>query len=249
MSFKAKMFFLFPFFLWHVWRIRVYARKYRRTPEQYTLQQRNDWLLRKAKRLIKWFNINLEVKGYDELPKAPVLLVPNHKSNLDAILILAALAKQTKEEGVRNKIPTFLAKNELLKSKVAKATLELCDTFFINRKDIRDSFKQLAKFGNFVKENLTYGVIFPEGTRIKGDELGEFKAGAFKTAISNYISVVPVAIHNSENADNKNRKEKLKITVEFLRPIRANDVITSNPEGLAKRTKEAISGALKNAKN
>ncbi|WP_429978747.1 lysophospholipid acyltransferase family protein, partial [Mycoplasmopsis bovis] len=80
-------------------------------------QQRNDWLLRKARFFLWLFGVKVIIEGYDNIPKGAVIIAPNHKSNVDPVLVLYALKKQTKEENIRNRIPTFLAKIELSKKR------------------------------------------------------------------------------------------------------------------------------------
>ncbi|VEU76637.1 lysophospholipid acyltransferase family protein [Mycoplasmopsis columbina] len=249
MNFNAKMIFSWPVALWYAFRMRSYARKYNKYPEQYTIQQRNDWLLKRAKFILWLFNVKVEVEGYDDLPKGPVILAPNHKSLLDSVIMLVALQKQTGDASVMNKVPTFLAKKELENKKLVKASIDLLDSFLIDRENFRQAFDTLNKFGTFVKEQRRYGIIFPEGTRVKGPELGEFKAGAFKVASSQYLPVVPVAILNSEDALNRTRKEKLHVKVQFLNPIKAGSVIAMETNALSERVKKSIQGALNNGKN
>ncbi|WP_027120802.1 lysophospholipid acyltransferase family protein [Mycoplasmopsis lipofaciens] len=241
MNFNLKMVFLWWLVGWRAWRINKYARKYRKLPDQYTPQQRNDWLLKKAKKVLKLFNIKLNVEGYENLTKGPMLLVPNHKNNMDPIIILVALAKQTGDSSVMNKIPTFLAKKELMKKRTTRNTLSLLDTFFIDRNDFRQSIEALNNFGAFVKENRTYGVVFPEGRRVSEKlELDEFKAGAFKIASSQYLPIVPVAISDTREADNKNRNKKLNVTVKFLTPIKPSSFIGMDFQAIGNRCKEII---------
>ncbi len=40
-------------------------------------------------------------------------------------------------------------------------------------------------------------IVFPEGTRSKGERMGEFKPGAFKMAFSAKAPIVPVAVDGS----------------------------------------------------
>ncbi len=40
-------------------------------------------------------------------------------------------------------------------------------------------------------------VVFPEGTRSKGEQIGEFKAGSFKLATKSKVPIVPVTIDGS----------------------------------------------------
>ena len=66
---------------------------------------------------------------------------------------------------------------------------------FVKRDDIRASVKALNDATAIVESGRSF-VIFPEGTRYKGEEggAGEFKAGAFRIAIKTGVPVVPVAI-------------------------------------------------------
>ena len=66
----------------------------------------------------------------------------------------------------------------------------------IDRGDLRQSLKCM----NLMQRRLEAGqseIIFPEGTRSKGPDMGEFKAGAFKAAIKAGVPVVPFVIDGS----------------------------------------------------
>ncbi|BBG40687.1 1-acyl-SN-glycerol-3-phosphate acyltransferase [Mycoplasmopsis californica] len=244
MGFNLKMIFLWWHFLWCMWRLSAASKRYRRDPMNFHIQQRNDYLLKRAKQLLWYFNVKLEVVGLDSLPKGPVILMPNHKSNIDPLLILASLEKTNFERIGKNKIPTFIAKVELKKRGITRKALELLDTIVINRQDLRQSIKSLEEFGSHVKQNKTYGVIFPEGTRINELTLGEFKAGGAKVARSHYLPIVPVAISDSRDALNKKRNKKLKIRVEFLKVIKPAEFITIDNAVIMERVKQTIEKAL-----
>ncbi|MCE6079218.1 1-acyl-sn-glycerol-3-phosphate acyltransferase [Mycoplasmopsis agalactiae] len=244
--FIIKMIFLWWLVLWYWWRINAFARKYRKDPTFYHPQQRNDWLLKKARFFLWLYGVKLVVEGYDNIPKGAVILAPNHKSNIDPVLVLCALRKQTKEENVRNKIPTFLAKIELSKKRTIRNLLSLIDTIYVDRDNPRDGIKKINEFGAFVKKNSTCGVIFPEGTRVVEDELGDFKAGAFKVAVSNYLSIVPVAISDSRDGLNVKRMKSIKIKVTFLPALKPASFITMEPVVIAENVKSMIKGALRN---
>lgn len=63
-------------------------------------------------------------------------------------------------------------------------------------------------------------VVFPEGTRSKGDAMGEFKAGAFRIACKAGAPVVPVAIDGSYKImeANHNLMKPALSTSQFCRP-------------------------------
>ncbi|MEA4115310.1 lysophospholipid acyltransferase family protein [Mycoplasma sp. 744] len=246
MKFILKLILSFPILIFNLWRIRVYARKYKKYPEHYYPQQRITWLTKKVKLFLWLYGIKLIVKGYENVPKGQAILVANHKSNIDPILLLKALEKQTEETGVPIKIPTFLAKKELEKSKIATAAIKLTDSFFIDRQNFREAIKTLNNFGTFIKNNHTLGIIFPEGTRVKENNLGEFKSGAFKIAINQYLPIIPVAISDTRDALNRKRKHKLNITVKFLSPLKPNNFITMNSDALANKVKKIIEDEFNN---
>ncbi|VEU75521.1 1-acyl-sn-glycerol-3-phosphate acyltransferase [Mycoplasmopsis maculosa] len=242
--FIIKMIFLWPIFLWTLYRVNSYASRYRKDPAYNPIQQRNDWVLGKCKLLLWFFGIKVKVEGYEHLGKGPAILTPNHKSNIDPIVLIYALKKQSKEQGVMNKIPTFLAKKELAKKRTVRNALSLLDTFYVDRQNPRESVKQLASFGTHVKENRTFGIVFPEGTRIKENNLGEFNPGAFKVAISNYLPIVPVAISDTREALRKTRFKKLIVNVKFLPVQKPNSFITMETHAISKKIKNQIEGEI-----
>lgn len=119
------------------------------------------------------------------------------------------------------------------------------NTFTIQRDNFRDYAQKMNAFGDFVKNNRTLGVVFPEGTRIKGNKLGEFKSGAFKVAKNNFLPIVPVAIDNAEAVFEKNRKGRVTVTVTFLKPIKPVLFMSQEPKGIAAQVRALIAKELK----
>ena len=73
--------------------------------------------------------------------------------------------------------------------------MKLLGCLYVERDDVRASLQALKDGAAIVRGGESF-VIFPEGTRYKGEEggVGEFKAGAFRIAIKTGAPVVPVAI-------------------------------------------------------
>ncbi|MGP1451354.1 MAG: lysophospholipid acyltransferase family protein [Metamycoplasmataceae bacterium] len=249
MSFNSKMIFLWPSLLLKYLKLMRKARSYKRNPEGLFPLERNNLLLAYAKKFAKWYNVKLIIEGYENLPNnGPVILTPNHKSNIDPILVLAALESQRKSENIPNKMPCFLAKKELEKNKTIKKVASLLDTFFIDRNNIREAIKTLNDFGTFIKDYARYGVIFPEGTRVMEDDLGEFKPGAFKVAMKEYLPIIPVAISDTRDALNKKRNKKLIIKIKFLTPIKPSSFISMDTKFLAEKIRKLIVEELEKMK-
>ena len=136
--------------------------------------------------ILKVTGARLVVEGQENIPKdGPCVFVGNHRSYYDIPLLLAGLEKP---HGI-------LAKEELEKIPLLNRWMKLLGCVFVKRDDIRASVKALNDATAIVESGRSF-VIFPEGTRYKGEEggAGEFKAGAFRIAIKTGVPVVPVAI-------------------------------------------------------
>ena len=125
----------------------------------------------------------MTVEGQKNIPAGPCVFVGNHRSYYDIPILLTALDAP---HGI-------LAKEELEKIPLLNRWMKLLGCVFVKRDDIRASVKALNDATAIVESGF---VIFPEGTRYKGEEggAGEFKAGAFRIAIKTGVPVVPVAI-------------------------------------------------------
>ena len=146
----------------------------------------NQHIPRWSRGILKVTGVSLSVEGLENIPKdGPCVFVANHRSYYDIPLLLAGLEKP---HGI-------LAKEELEKIPLLNRWMKLLGCVFVKRDDIRASVKALNDATAIVESGRSF-VIFPEGTRYKGEEggAGEFKAGAFRIAIKTGAPVVPVAI-------------------------------------------------------
>lgn len=209
------------------------------------LQKRHDYLIKKISILLNMYNVEVRVKGYENLGNGPALLVGNHQDNLDPLVIMYALKKQTEDKTINNKISTFIAKHSLQYKSYTRNPLSSVNTFFLDRNDIKKSLQTLTNFGKFIKENKTFGVIFPEGSRNKNGSVGEFKPGAFKIAKKEFLPIIPFTINNSVQGLNSKRKEKLKVEIIFHKKISATSIATQNTIAIAERIKSVVLSEFK----
>ena len=136
--------------------------------------------------ILKVTGVSLSVEGLENIPKdTACVFVGNHRSYYDIPILLTALDAP---HGI-------LAKEELEKIPLLNRWMKLLGCVFVKRDDIRASVKALNDATAIVESGRSF-VIFPEGTRYKGEEggAGEFKAGAFRIAVKTGAPVVPVAI-------------------------------------------------------
>ena len=112
---------------------------------------------------------------------------------------------------------------------------------FLDRSDrraaiqsIRDGIKKL-KNGHSV-------LIFPEGTRNRGKELGEFKAGSLRLAKDSKVPIVPFMIQGSADMfeNNQNRIKPGTVKLVILPAISAEYYEEAGMEQVANQIKAAI---------
>lgn len=171
---------------------KIAAKNYRKTPDYYTADERYTKVNRLVKLYLYCKGIKVQKLGRPNIPAKPMLYVANHKSNYDPLVMLRVLMEYPQ-------LPkfVFVAKKELQTSKVG-CVLDLIDTIYLDRANPRDALKCLDEQIKHIKQYKHNVVIFPEGTRIGGDDFGTFQKGAFKAAYKTWCEIQPVVIYNTD---------------------------------------------------
>ncbi|MDQ7092523.1 lysophospholipid acyltransferase family protein [Desulfosporosinus sp. PR] len=158
--------------------------------DRLTAQISRNW----ARSLLKFAGVKVTITGEEKIPPGPVLFVSNHQGNFDIPLLL----------GYINKPKAFIAKIELLKIPFIRTWMTHMQCVFMDRSDIRQSLKVINQAADHLKKGYSM-VIFPEGTRSKGEALGEFKPGSLKLGLKAGVPIVPVTIRGSYKIMEQNR--------------------------------------------
>ena len=132
--------------------------------------------------------IRLTVRGMEALPRTPCVLVANHASYLDAVVLCAAIPMHF----------AFVAKRELLEHPISRIYLRRLGTQFVERFDARQSVADARRLGATVQAGVSSG-FFPEGTFTRRTGLGPFRLGAFVAAAAAGVAVLPVAIRGARS--------------------------------------------------
>ncbi len=140
-----------------------------------------------ARLVLKLTGSNVKVTGLENIPKdTPVVYICNHQGDCDILAFLGYVPGHK----------CFISKIEVLKVPVLRSWMKAMRCVFMDRNNIKQSVESINKG----IDNLRMGysvIIFPEGTRSKGSEMGEFKPGSFKLATITGIPIVPVTIKNT----------------------------------------------------
>ena len=136
---------------------------------------------------MKLAGVTVTVTGQENIPKdRAVVFTPNHQGDYDIPLMLLYLDRPH----------ALVAKVETDRIPLVRQWMRLLDCVFIDRDNARKSMEAMNQAGELVRQGKSV-VVFPEGTRSKSDQMGEFKAGAFRIASKVGADVVPVAIDGS----------------------------------------------------
>ncbi|MEG1483636.1 lysophospholipid acyltransferase family protein [Clostridium sp.] len=190
-----------------------------------------------AKRLLKIIDIKVNVHGTENLPKDKnVLFVGNHQGNFDIPIYISSID-----------IPKgFIAKIELTKILGIKTWMEYINCIFMDRSSIRKSGEAIVRGIKSLKNGKSL-VIFPEGTRSRGDKMGEFKAGSFKLATKSKVPIIPITMNGSYKIMESNSNKHLTSAIVdlYIHPmIETSNLTKEEQDHLPERVKSIIGSKL-----
>ncbi|OGS96435.1 MAG: acyl-phosphate glycerol 3-phosphate acyltransferase [Gallionellales bacterium RIFCSPLOWO2_02_FULL_57_47] len=137
----------------------------------------------------------LVVRGLENLsPEVPCVLVSNHASYLDGIVLVAALPGELSSAGYFS----FVAKRELLDSFVSRTYLRRIGSDFVERFESQRSLEDVKQVAHSLQSGCS-PIFFPEGTFSRISGLTPFRMGAFVVAAEAGAPVVPVSIRGTRS--------------------------------------------------
>lgn len=189
-----------------------------------------------ASGIMKRTGSEVTVNGLEHLPEGPVLLVSNHEGNFDIPVLLSSIPKPF----------GFISKEEVRKFPIIPSYMEEMNCVFLDRTDRRSAFKSITDTIGKLQEGHSI-LIFPEGTRSKGQGLKEFKAGFMRIAKEAGVPVVPIAIEGTSRImeNNNNQIRPARVRVQVLEPLTPQQLDVAGVKA-AQLVKSRIEQALAN---
>jgi len=142
-----------------------------------------------SRTFLRFAGIPLIVRFPERLPQGQCVVVCNHASYLDGIVLTAALPPRF----------GFVIKREMARVPFAGTLLERLGSEFVDRFDRRRGARDARR----VLRNATQGhslVFFPEGTFTRTPGLLKFHIGAFASATRAGCPVLPVVLRGTRRA-------------------------------------------------
>ncbi|MBT8087227.1 MAG: 1-acyl-sn-glycerol-3-phosphate acyltransferase [Gammaproteobacteria bacterium] len=130
--------------------------------------------------------IKVVVTGRDNLPPGSSVVVANHASYIDGILLKAYLPSHF----------SFVIKGEMRDIPVVHFVLRRSGAKFVERNRHSESARDARQIVKAAQDGESLG-FFPEGTFLKEPGVSRFRPGAFVAAVRGRMPVVPIAIRGT----------------------------------------------------
>lgn len=174
---------------------------------------------------------HISLNGFENMREDDgYVIVVNHRSFAD-IICVHLLQRHFK----------WVAKDSLFKIPVIGWIMSLVSYIPLQRDrhgSIKNTYREALEW---LGRDISV-VIFPEGTRTKGDTLGNFKNGAFKLAIESQKPIVPIVIHGSDQIQNSGSSSlsfNMRVEMNVLKPI-STDGLKAESFGELKRKVQEV---------
>jgi len=175
--------------------------------------------------------VEVRVTGMDNLPTDDCVVVANHASYIDGLLLKGYLPWRF----------NFVIKGEMRNVPLAHFVLRRSGAKFVERADIRGSARDARQIVKAALEGESLG-FFPEGTFLEEPGIGRFHGGAFVAATKSEMPVVPVAIGGSRYVLPARRflPRRGPLTIDILPAIAPGDPDFESSRGLAEAARQRI---------
>lgn len=130
-------------------------------------------------------HVDFIIEGEENVPdRGPCLILANHQGYADVLALYTAIRKF--QFG-------FIAKDEFRRIGPLAKAIEYTRSHFLVRGDSKDALRTINDVADLMDKGFSF-CIFPEGTRSRKNEPGEFKSAAIKFATKAGVPVLPVTI-------------------------------------------------------
>lgn len=193
------------------------------------LERRRRWVTRFARLPFVLAGIPVALNDMDRLPLSPAVVVANHASYLDGVILQAFLPPRY----------SYVIKGEMQNVPVVSFLLKRIGARFVDRFSAGASARDARTLMRAADggESLAF---FPEGTFVAEPGLGAFRAGAFAAARRAGLPVVPVVIRGARAIlpAGSVLPRRRPLTIDVLEPI-ASDTAGSS-KALAEQARQRI---------
>ncbi len=179
--------------------------------------------------------VNVTIRGFDNLPTDSSVVVANHASFVDGVLLNSYLPSRF----------GFVIKGEMRDIPVVHFLLRRSGSKFVERKEAPGSSRDARQLVKAAQEGESLG-FFPEGTFVLEPGVGRFRPGAFVAAIKGDLPVVPIAISGTRKMLPSRQILPIKsaLRIDILPAIAPGDEGYASSRALAETARQRVLAAL-----
>lgn len=197
--------------------------------------RRMRWIAGAAKAIFVLSGVPVEVVGRENLPASDCVVVANHASYADGLLLKGYLPSRF----------SFVIKGEMRNNAIAHFLLRRAGSRFVERNGTTASSRDARQIVKAAKQGQSLA-IFPEGTFQQEPGLLRFHAGAFVAAVRGQLPVVPIVIAGTRHflPSERTLPRFSRLRIEILPPINPDDPSFAHHRQLANAARQRILAVL-----
>ena len=187
--------------------------------------------------ILQIFGIRITGTGHEKIPKeGRFVLVCNHNSNADPVLLLHAFRKSQL---------SFISKQENTTMFLVGKVMHKLMCQLINRENDREALKTILKCIQLLKEDQVSMGIFPEGYIHPDHKLHRFRHGVLKVAQKAKVPIVVCTMKDTHHViSDALHFKRPKVELNLLEVIPAEEVTATNTVELGDRIFEMMAQDL-----
>lgn len=195
------------------------------------LDRRRRWVTACARATFGLTRIPVEMRGIENLPEGHCVVVANHASYVDGIVLFGYLPPRF----------AFVIKGEMKKFPAVSFLLRRIGSKFVERFDASGSARDARHLLRAASSGESLAV-FPEGTFEPHPGLDRFRPGAFAAAINAEVPVVPTVISGSRHVYPGGRilPRRGQLRIDVLQAIEPDDPAFGDSATLAELSRQRI---------
>ncbi len=182
-----------------------------------------------SQKVVKALGFQLQSEGIENLPEqGPIFFVSNHQGTLDPAPIVATCPLPL----------AFVSKKENEKIPLLGRLALMIGTIHFDRDTREGNVHMLRESARRLKQGKNL-LIFPEGTRSKGDQMNEFKMGSLQPAYMGKATIVPITLQHCYALDERHTRIR-SLKVIYGKAIPYEEYRAIKQEDLLKRLHDEI---------
>ncbi len=181
--------------------------------------------------------IRINVNGLDKAPKEKYMLVANHRSKFDNMVLAAVL---------RRPELMFVSKPSNFKIPIARRFMARCCYLPIDRENPKKAIVTVNDCAALVKEKSCCAGVFPEGKRGNGPGVDEFSDGCFLIAKKAECGILVATLKGTEGVHKNFPFRTTDVELDFLSYMPYSEIENRRSGDISASVREIMQSNLTN---